>query len=167
MLKKELPDRVKVLIGFALALAVWGIGVLASGEFPTIVEFVKFSERCDFLCKIFPGILILFGIIIAAVCKRESKPAMLFGAYLFTAVPAVFFLILQLSLYTVPDYLIILFMAFLVLASPALSAFEGFFKAVYGNVRPVGFSEAHIAFCIAMVVVVVLPPIIYKLVKSK
>ena len=167
MLKKEMPDRVKVLIGFALALAVWGIGVLASGEFLTIYGNDRFGERCDFLCIVFPILLILFGAVIAAVCKRNSNDAMFFGAHLFIAVPAVFFLIIQLNPYTLSDFLTILFFIFFGLAVPAFSAFEGFFKAVYGNTLPVGFSEAHIAFCIAMAVAIVLPPIIYKLVKSK
>lgn len=167
MLKKEMPDRVKVLIGIALSLVVWGIGVLASGEVLTLYGYERFGKRIDFLCIIFPVILILFGSVIAAVCKRNSNDALFFGAYLFIAVPALFFIIVTLNPFEVPNFLTILFLIFAALAVPALSSFMGFFKAVYGNTLPVGISEAHIAFCIAMAVAIVLPLIIYKLVKSK
>ncbi|MBQ2973080.1 MAG: hypothetical protein IJE19_01870 [Clostridia bacterium] len=167
MLKKEMPDRVKILIGIALSLVVWGIGVLASGEVLTLYGYDRFGKRIDFLCIIFPVILILFGSVIAAVCKRNSNDALFFGAYLFIAVPALFFIIVTLNPFEVPGFLTILFLIFAALAVPALSSFMGFFKAVYGNTLPVGISEAHVAFCIAMAVAIVLPLILYKFVKSK
>lgn len=167
MLKKEMPDRVKILIGIALSLVVWGIGVLASGEVLTLYGYDRFGKRIDFLCIIFPVILILFGSVIAAVCKRNSNDALFFGAYLFIAVPALFFIIVTLNPFEVPGFLTILFLIFAALAVPALSSFMGFFKAVYGNTLPVGISEAHVAFCIAMAVAIVLPLVVYKLVKSK
>lgn len=167
MLKKEMPDRVRILIGIALSLVVWGIGVLASGEVLTLYGYDRFGKRIDFLCIIFPVILILFGSVIAAICKRNSNDALFFGAYLFIAVPALFFIIVTLNPFEVPGFLTILFLIFAALAVPALSSFMGFFKAVYGNTLPVGISEAHVAFCIAMAVAIVLPLVVYKLVKSK
>lgn len=167
MLKKEMPDRVKVLIGIALSLVVWGIGVLASGEVLTLYGYDRFGKRCDFLCIIFPIILIVFGAVVAAVCKRNSYDALFFGMYLFIAVPALFFIIVTLNPFEVPGFLTILFLIFAALAVPALSSFMGFFKAAYGNTLPVGISETHIVFSVAMAVAIILPLVVYKLVKSK
>ena len=85
-------------------------------------------------------------------------------------IPAASFVIIQINSllnYEFQDYIFLIIMLFFTLAAPAVSAFNGFFDAVYGNVQPVGFTVVHLAFCIIMIVVAALPPIIYMLVKSK
>ncbi len=167
---KKHSDTKQFFIGIVITLAVWALGVFASGRMPFIVDYVYVSEGNTTLSMIYPFLLVVFSVSFAVFCKRKSKDAMIFGLYLLLIIPAVSFLFLQiysLLSFNFLDYVGFLWIPLMVLAAPAMSVFDGFFIAVYGNTRPVGFSGAHLAFCIIMTVVAVLPPIIFKLVKAK
>lgn len=104
------------------------------------------------------------------MAKRKSKGAMFLGTYLLLVIPTALFVFSQMYSQLDFDFLDIvgfLWLPIIVFAIPATSVFDGFFIAVYGNTRPVGFSDAHFVFCVVMIVVAVLPPIVYKLVKTK
>ena len=95
---------------------------------------------------------------------------MFFGSYLLVIIPLLLFVFTQIYSkldFDFLDYVGFLWLPIIILAIPATSVFDGFFIAVYGNSRPVGFSDAHFVFCVIMIVVAVLPPIVYKLVKTK
>ncbi len=167
---KKHSDTKQFFIGVAITLAVWALGVFASGRVPFIVDYVYVSEGNTALSMIYPFLLVVFSAAFAAFCKRKSKDAMIFGSYLLLIIPTVSFLFLQIYSqlsFEFLDYVGFLWIPLMALAAPAMSVFDGFFIAVYGNTRPVGFSDAHLVFCIVMTVVAVLPPIVYKLVKSK
>lgn len=170
MKKKKLSDASQVVIGIAMTLAVWAIGIYMSGVIPWIADFVRVSDGNALLCKLYPVFLIAYSLVLAVVCKRKSKDALFFGSYLLLVIPAASFVIIQINSllnYEFQDYIFLIIMLFFTLAAPAVSAFNGFFDAVYGNVQPVGFTVVHLAFCIIMIVVAALPPIVYMLVKSK
>ena len=167
---KKRSDTKQFFIGVAITLAVWALGVFASGRMPFIVDYVYVSDGNTALSMIYPFLLVVFSVAFAAFCKRKSKDAMIFGSYLLLIIPTVSFLFLQIYSqlsFEFLDYVGFLWIPLMALAAPAMSVFDGFFIAVYGNTRPVGFSDAHLVFCIVMTVVAVLPPIVYKLVKSK
>lgn len=167
---KKHSDTKQFFIGAAIMLVFWALGVFASGRVPFIFDYLYVSEGSTFLSKIYPFLLVAFSVAFAAFCKRKSKDAMFFGLYSLLIVPTALFLLLQICAqlnYEFSDYITFLFILFMALAVPVTSVFEGFFIAVYGNTRPVGFSGAHLAFCIIMTVAAVLPPIVYKSVKAK
>lgn len=167
---KKHYDTKQLLIGIVIMLAVWALGVLSAGRIPFIVDYVYVSEGNTTLSMIYPFLLVAFSVAFAVFCKRKSKDAMIFGSYLLLIIPAVSFLFLQiysLLSFDFLDYVGFLWIPLMVLAAPAMSVFDGFFIAVYGNTRPVGFSGAHLAFCIIMAAAAVLPPMVYKLVKTK
>lgn len=167
---KKHSETKQFFIGAAITLAVWALGVFSAGRMPFIVDYVYVSSGNETLSLLYPFFFLAYSVIFFIVCKRKSKDAMFFGSYLFLLIPSASFLFLQICSCPGLEFLwdlIFVWIPFAALAVPALSAFDGFFDAVYGNTQPVGFSEAHIVFCILLVVVCVLPPIIYKLVKSK
>lgn len=170
MVNKKHSDTKQFFLGTAITLAVWALGVFSAGRMPFLVDYIYLPTESRLITLIFPFLFLAYSIVIAVVCKRKSKDAMLFGSYLFLIVPSVAFLFLWINQYLglgFEDYISFILLLFMIPAMPVLSAFDGFFREFYGNVRPVGFSEAHIIFCIVLVVACVLPPIIYKLVKSK
>lgn len=170
MANKKHSDIKQFLIGVAIMLIVWALGVFAAGRMPFIADYVYVSDGNTTLSMIYPLLFVAFSVVFAVFCKRKSKDAMIFGSYLLLIIPTVSFLLLQiysLLSFEFLDYVGFLWIPLVALAAPAMSVFDGFFIAVYGNTRPVGFSDAHLAFCIIMAVAAVLPPVIYKLVKSK
>ncbi len=167
---KKHSDTKQFFIGAAIMAAVWILGVFASGRLPFIVDYLYVSDGNTTLSMIYPFLFLAYSIVFAVVCKRKSKAAMFFGSYLLLIIPAASFLLLQiysLLSFDFLDYVGFLWIPLMVLAAPAMSVFDGFFIAVYGNTRPVGFSGAHLAFCIIMAAAAVLPPMVYKLVKTK
>ncbi len=167
---KKHSDTKQFLVGAAIMAAVWILGVFASGRLPFIVDYLYVSDGNTTLSMIYPFLLVVFSVAFAVFCKKKSKAAMFFGSYLLLIIPAASFLLLQIYSqlnFEFLDYIPIIWIPLMALAAPAMSVFDGFFIAVYGNTRPVGFSGAHLAFCIIMTLAAVLPPIVYKLVKTK
>lgn len=170
MAKRKHYDAKQFFIGAAIMLVVWALGVFASGRLPFIIDYLYVSEGNTTLSMVYPFFLFVFSAAFATACKRKSKDAMFFGSYLLLIIPTVSFLFLQIYSqlnFEFLDYVGFLWIPLVVLAIPTMSVFDGFFIAVYGNTRPVGFSDAHLVFCIIMTVVVILQPIVYKFVKSK
>ena len=170
MAKRKYHNSKDFFIGAAIMIIVWLLGVFASGRIPYFIDYLSVSNGNTALSKAYPFLLVVFFIVFAVACKRKSKNKVFFGSYLLLFIPSasfLFFQIYSLLNFDFLDYVGFLWLPFVVLAVPAISVFDGFFIAVYGNTRPVGFSDAHLAFCILMPVAVVLPPIIYKLVKVK
>ncbi len=170
MAKRKHYDAKQFFIGTAIMFVVWALGVFASGRLPFIIDYLYVSEGNTTLSMVYPFLLVVFSAAFTAVCKRKSKEAMFFGSYLLLIIPTALFLFLQIYSqlnFEFLDYVGFLWIPLVALTVPAISVFDGFFIAFYGNTRPVGFSDAHLVFCIIMTVVAVLPPIIYKFVKSK
>lgn len=146
---KKRSDTKQFFIGVAITLAVWALGVFASGRMPFIVDYVYVSDGNTALSTIYPFLLVVFSVAFVAFCKRKSKDAMIFGSYLLLIISTVSFLFLQiysLLSFEFLDYVGFLWIPLMALAAPAMSVFDGFFIAVYGNTRPVGFSDAHLVF---------------------
>lgn len=170
MTKRKHLDAKQFFFGVAIMLVVWALGIFASGRFPLLIEYLYVSDGNTTLSLIYPFLLVAVSACFAVVCKRKSKDAMFFGSYLLLVIPTALFVFSQIYSYLDFEFLDLvgfLWFPIIVLATPATSVFDGFFIAFYGNTRPVGFSDAHLIFCIVMTVVAVLPPIIYKLVKAK
>lgn len=167
---KKHSDTKQFFLGAAITLAVWALGVFSAGRMPFLVDYIYLPTESRLITLVFPLLLIVYSVVFAVICKRKDKDALFFGSYLFLIIPSASFLFLWVNQYLglgFEDYISFILLLFMIPAMPVLSAFDGFFREFYGNVRPVGFSEAHIIFCIVLVVACVLPPIIYKLVKSK
>ncbi len=170
MAKRKHLDAKQFFIGAAITLVVWALGVFASGRLPFIIDYLYVSEGNKTLSMVYPFLLVVFSASFAAGCKRKSKDAMFLGSYLLVIIPTALFVFLQIYSqlnFEFLDYVGFLWFPLIMLATPVTSVFDGFFIAVYGNTRPVGFSDAHFVFCIVMTVVAVLPPIVYKFVKAK
>ena len=69
MKKKKLSDASQVVIGIAITLAVWTIGVYMSGMIPWIADFVRVSDGNALLCKFYP----VFLIVLCASSGRTRK----------------------------------------------------------------------------------------------
>lgn len=165
MAKIKHLDAKQFFIGATIMLVVWTFGVFISGRIPFITDYLHISEGNTTLSLVYPFLLVIFSVSFAAVCKRKSKYAMFFGSYLLLIIPSVLFVFFQIYSklnFEFLDYVVFLLVPLIILATPAMSVFDGFFIAVYGNTRPVGFSDAHFVFCIIMIVVAILPPIVYK-----
>lgn len=168
---KKHSDIKQFLFGAAITLAVWTVGVFAAGRVPFFVDYVYLpTESGDTFKLLYPFLLLVYSVAFATVCKRKDKDAVFFGSYLFLIIPSAAFLFLWINQYSglgLENYISVILLLLLIPAMPLLSAFDAFFAAFYGNIRPEAFSMAHIIFCVAVILASVLPPIIYKLVKSK
>lgn len=168
---KKYSDTKQFLLGSAITLAVWTLGTFAAGRIPFLVDYVYLPFESGKTFKLlYPFLFLAYSIVITVVCRRKDKDAMFFGSYLFLIIPTVTFLFLWINQYlnlNLENYISFVFMLLLVPAAPVLSAFDAFFSAFCGNVRPAGFSEAHIIFGIVLIAASALPLIIYKFVKSK
>ncbi len=170
MANKKHSDTKQFFLGAAITIAVWALGVFSAGRIPFLVDYIYLPTESRLITLMFPLLLIVYSVVFAVVCKRKDNDALFFGSYLFLIVPSVAFLFLWINQYLglgFEDYISFVLLLFMIPAMPVLAAFDGFFREFYGNTRPVGFSEAHIIFGTVLVVACVLPPIIYKLVKSK
>ncbi len=171
MANKNHSDTKQFLIGAAMTLAVWALGIFSAGRIPFFVDYVYLpTESGETFKLLYPFLFLAYSVVFAVICKRKSKDAMFCGSYLFLIIPSVTFLFLWINQYSglgLENYISFVLLLFLIPAAPALSVFDAFFKAFYGNIRPTGFSRAHIIFCAVLIVACVLPPIIYKFVKSK
>ncbi len=170
MANKKHSDTKQFFLGVAITIAVWSMGVFSAGRMPFLADYIYLPTENERLSLIFPCLFLAYSVVISVVCKRNSKDAIFFGSYLFLIIPSVTFIFLWINQYSglgLENYISFVLLLFMIPAMPALSVFEAFFREFYGNTRPVGFSEAHIIFCIVLVAASVLPPIIYKLVKSK
>lgn len=170
MTKRKHLNAKQFFIGATITLLVWTLGVFASGRLPFIIDYLYVSEGSTTLSLVYPFFLVVFSASFAVVCKRNSRYAMFFGSYLLVIIPSLLFVFTQIYSkldFDFLDYVGFLWLPIIILATPATSIFDGFFIAVYGNSRPIGFSDAHFVFCVIMIVVAVLPPIVYKLVKTK
>lgn len=168
---KKHSDTKQFLLGASITIAVWAVGVFAAGRIPFFVDYVYLpTESGDTFKLLYPFLLLAYSVVFAVICKRKDKEAMFFGSYLFLIIPSVAFLFLWINQYSglgLEDYVSVILLLLLIPAMPLLSVFDAFFAAFYGNIRPEGFSDAHIVFSVAVILASVLPPIIYKLVKSK
>ncbi len=170
MAKRKHLDAKQFFIGATIMLIVWVIGVFASGRLPFLIDYLYVSDGNTTLSFVYPFLLLAFSVSFAVACKRKSKDAMFLGSYILLVIPTVLFIFSQIYSqlnFDFLDYVGFLWLPIIVLAIPATAVFDGFFIAYYGNTRPVGFSDAHLIFCIIMAIVAVLPPIVYKLVKTK
>ena len=170
MAKRKHFDAKQFFIGVVIMLVVWAIGIFASGRLPFLIDYLYVSDGNTTLSLVYPFLLVAFSALLAGVCKRKSKNTIFWGSYLLLVIPTALFVFTQIYSYLDFQFLDVvgfLWLPIIVLAIPATSVFDGFFIAFYGNSRPVGFSDAHLIFCIVMTVVMVLPPIVHKLVKSK
>lgn len=169
MAKRNHPDVKQFIIGASIMLVVWAVGIFASGRLPFLIDYLYVSDGNTTLSLVYPFLLVAFSVSFAVFCKRKSKDAMFWGSYSLLVIPSALFVFNQIYSYLdfdFLDYVGFLWLPIIVLAIPATSVFDGFFIAHYGNSRPVGFSDAHLVFCIIMTIVVVLSPIVYKLVKA-
>lgn len=168
---KKHSDTKQFLLCAAITLAAWVVGVLAAGRIPFFVDYVYLpTESGDTFKLLYPFLLLVYLVVFAVICKRKDKDAMFFGSYLFLIIPSATFLFLWINQYAglgLENYVSVILLLLLIPAMPLLSVFDAFFAAFYGSIRPIGFSNAHIIFGIAVILASVLPPIIYKLVKSK
>ena len=167
---KKHSDIKRFLLGAAIMLSVWAVGVFAAGRVPFLVDYIYLPTESRLITLMFPLLLIVYSVAFAVVCKRKDNDALFFGSYLFLIIPSASFLFLWTNQYSglgLENYISFVLLLFMIPAMPVLSAFEAFFREFYGNIRPVGFSQAHIIFCVVLVVACALPPIIYKLVKTK
>ena len=164
-------DTKQFLLGSVSMLTVWALGAVAAGRIPFFVDYVYLPfESGDTFKLLYPFLFFLYSIVFSAVCKRKDRDAMFFGSYLVLIIPSITFLFLWINQYSglgLENYISVILLVLMIPAIPLLAAFDAFFQAFYGNIRPVGFSEAHIIFCIVLILASVLPPIIYKFVKSK
>ncbi len=170
MANKKHSDTKQFFLGAVITLAVWALGVFSAGRMPFLVDYIYLPTESRLITLVFPLLLIVYSVVFAVICKRKDKDALFFGSYLFLIIPSASFLFLWVNQYLglgFEDYISFVLLLFMIPAMPALAVFEAFFKEFYGNTRPVGFSEAHIIFCAAVILASALPPIIYKLVKSK
>lgn len=171
MAKRKHYDTKQFFVGAAIMLAVWALGIFSAGRIPFFVDYIYLpTESGDTFKLLYPFLLLAYSVVFAAFCKRKEKEAMFFGSYLFLIVPAVAFLFLWINQYSglgLENYISFVLLLFLIPAMPLLSCFDAFFAAFYGNVRPEGFSEAHIIYGAAVILAAALPPIVYRLVKVK
>ncbi len=168
---KKHSDIKQFLFGAAITFAVWTVGVFAAGRVPFFVDYVYLpTESGDTFKLLYPFLFFAYSVAFAVICKRRDKAAMFFGSYLFLIVPSVAFLFLWINQHlnlNIENYISFVLLLLMLPAAPVLSAFDAFFSAFCGNVRPAGFSDAHIVFGAVLIAACVLPPFIYKLVKSK
>ena len=168
---KKHSDIKRFLLGTAIMLSVWAVGVFAAGRVPFFVDYVYLpTESGDTFKLLYPFLFFAYSVAFAVICKRRDKAAMFFGSYLFLIIPSVAFLFLWINQYSglgLENYVSVILLLLLIPAMPLLSVFDAFFAAFCGNVRPAGFSDAHIVFGAVLIAACVLPPFIYKLVKSK
>ena len=170
MTKRKHLDAKQFFIGVAITLVVWAIGILASGRIFFLLDYLYVSNGNKILSLVYPFLLVAFSVSFAVICKKKSKDTVFLGTYLLLVIPTALFVFTQIYSLLDFDFLDIvgfLWLPIIVLAIPATSVFDGFFVAYYGNSRPVGFSDAHLIFCIIMTIVAVLPPIVYKLIKKQ
>ncbi|MBQ7837498.1 MAG: hypothetical protein IJ395_02650 [Clostridia bacterium] len=169
MANEKHSDTKRFFLGVAITIAVWALGIFSAGRIPFLVDYVYVPGGNETLSLLFPFFLLVYSSAFAVFCKRKSGDAVFFGAYLFLIVPSVSFLLLQINQFFLglERYVSLILLLLLIPAMPVLSAFDAYFAAFYGSVRPVGFTAAHIIFCIVLIVASALPPIIYKLVKRK
>ncbi|MBQ4604248.1 MAG: hypothetical protein IJB16_06555 [Clostridia bacterium] len=169
-MSKKHSDTKLFFLGAAITLAVWALGIFSAGRMPFLVDYIYLPTENETLSLIFPFLLLIYSVVIAVVCKRKDKDALFFGSYLFLIVPSASFLFLWINQYLgfgFEDYFSFILFLILIPAMPVLSVFDAFFREFYGNIRPVGFSEAHVIFFVVLIVACALPPIIYKFFKSK
>lgn len=170
MENKKHSDTKQFFLGAAITIAFWALGVFLAGRMPFLVDYIYLPTESRLITLMFPLLLLVYSVVFAAVYKRKDKDAMFFGSYLLLIVPSASFIFLWINQYLgfgLEDYISFVLLLFLIPAMPVLAVFEAFFKEFYGNTRPVGFSEAHIIFCVVLVAASALSPIIYKFVKSR
>ena len=170
MANKKHSDTKQFFLGAVITLAVWELGVFSAGRMPFLVDYIYLPTESRLITLVFPLLLIVYSVVFAVICKRKDKDALFFGSYLFLIIPSASFLFLWVNQYlnlNIENYISFVLLLLMLPAAPVLSAFDAFFSAFYGNVRPAGFSDAHIVFGAVLIAACVLPPVIYKLVKSK
>ncbi|MBQ3005716.1 MAG: hypothetical protein IJD88_07260 [Clostridia bacterium] len=170
MANKKHSDTKQFFLGAVITLAVWALGVFSAGRMPFLVDYIYLPTESRLITLVFPLLLIVYSVVFAVICKRKDKDALFFGSYLFLIIPSASFLFLWVNQYlnlNIENYISFVLLLLMLPAAPVLSAFDAFFSAFYGNVRPAGFSDAHIVFGAVLIAACVLPPVIYKLVKSK
>lgn len=165
---KKHYDTKQLLIGIVIMLAVWALGVLSAGRIPYFFDYVYLpTESGDTFKLLYPFLFLAYSVIFAVVCKRKSKDVMFFGSYLLLIIPAVAFLFLWINQYLGPELADLVLLLLLIPSMPLWTVFDAFFSSFYGDIRPAGFSEAHIIFGVVLILACALPPIVYRLVKPK